>query len=72
MIKIEAVSLEQAYKDAAATLKCSVTEMAVEIVQAPSGGFLGLFKKPAIIVATIDNQKLPQSRKSKRIKKKRR
>ena len=58
MIKIEAVTLEQAYKDAAATLKCSVTEMAVEVVQAPSGGFLGLFKKPAIIVAAIDKSKL--------------
>ncbi|QOP46230.1 Jag N-terminal domain-containing protein [Sulfurimonas paralvinellae] len=57
MIKIEAVTLEEAYKDAAATLKCSVTEMAVEVVQAPSGGFLGLFKKPAIIVATIDKSK---------------
>ncbi len=58
MIKIEAVTLEQAYKDAAATLKCSVTEMAVEVVQAPNGGFLGLFKKPAIIVAAIDKSKL--------------
>jgi spoIIIJ-associated protein len=57
MIKIEAVTLEQAYKDAAATLKCSVTEMAVEVVQAPSSGFLGLFKKPAIIVAAIDRSK---------------
>jgi predicted RNA-binding protein Jag len=44
MIKIEAVTLEQAYKDAAATLKCSVTEMAVEVVQAPSSGFLGLLE----------------------------
>ncbi len=57
MIKIEAVTLEQAYKDAAATLKCSVTEIAVEVVQAPNSGFLGFFKKPAIIVATIDNVK---------------
>ena len=57
MIKIEAVTLEEAYKDAAAALKCSVTEMAVEVVQAPSSGFLGLFKKTAIIVATIDKKK---------------
>ena len=57
MIKIEAVTLEQAYKDAAATLKCSVTEIAVEVVQAPNSGFLGFFKKPAIIVATINNAK---------------
>jgi len=58
MIKIEAVTLEEAYKNAATTLKCSVTEMAVEVVQAPSNGFLGLFKKPAVIVATIDKSKI--------------
>ena len=58
MIKIEAVTLEKAYKDAAATLKCSVTEMVVEVVQVPSSGFLGLFKKPAIIVATVDKKRV--------------
>jgi spoIIIJ-associated protein len=57
MIKIEAVTLEEAYKNAAATLKCSVTELVVEVVQVPNSGFLGLFKKPAIIVATIDKSK---------------
>jgi len=61
MIKIEAVTLEEAYKNAATTLKCSVTEMVVEVVQAPSSGFLGLFKKPAIIVATIDKSKVVKS-----------
>ena len=68
MIKIEAVTLEQAYKDAAATLKCSVTEMAVEVVQAPSGGFLGLFKKPAIIVAAIDKSKIAETKKEAPVK----
>ncbi|MEN4052846.1 MULTISPECIES: Jag N-terminal domain-containing protein [Sulfurimonas] len=68
MIKIEAVTLEEAYKDAAATLKCSVTEMAVEVVQAPSSGFLGLFKKPAIIVATIDKSKVA-TKKQESVKK---
>lgn len=56
MIKIEAVTLEGAFKDAAAALDCSVTHLAVEVVQAPSNGFLGLFKKKAIIVATIKNE----------------
>jgi len=63
MIKIEAVTLEEAYKNAATTLKCSVTEMAVEVVQVPSSGFLGMFKKPAIIVATIDKSKLASVKK---------
>ncbi|ADN09713.1 Jag N-terminal domain-containing protein [Sulfurimonas autotrophica] len=63
MIKIEAVTLEGAFKDAAAALDCSVTQLAVEVVQAPSGGFLGLFKKKAIIVATIKNELLDEKKK---------
>ena len=51
MIKIEAVTLEAAYKDAASKLECSVTELKIEVVQVPSKGILGLFKKSAIIVA---------------------
>lgn len=51
MIKIETATLEDAYKEASSTLGCSVTELIIEVVQAPSSGFLGLFKKNAIIVA---------------------
>jgi spoIIIJ-associated protein len=54
MIKIEAVTLEEAYQNAATSLQCSVTELVVEVVQAPSKGFFGFFKKSAIIVATVD------------------
>ncbi len=57
MIKIEAYTLEDAYSKAAAELGCSVTELVVEVVQYPSSGFLGLFRKQAIIVATYDNSK---------------
>jgi len=52
MIKIEALTLEEAYQDAASSLKCSVTELRIEVIQSPSNGFLGMFKKSAIIVAT--------------------
>ncbi|MEA1955343.1 MAG: Jag N-terminal domain-containing protein [Campylobacterota bacterium] len=52
MIKIEAVTLEEAYKEASLKLKCSVTQLKTEVVQHPSSGFLGMFKKSAIIVAT--------------------
>ncbi len=55
MIKIEAKTLEEAYSNASETLKCSVTELVVEIVQQPNNGILGLFKKSAIIVATKKN-----------------
>jgi spoIIIJ-associated protein len=51
MIRIESKTLENAYSQAAEKLKCSVTQLHVEIVQYPSGGFLGLFEKNAIIVA---------------------
>lgn len=51
MVKIEAPTLEDAYAQASKALECSVTELQVEIAQHPSKGFLGLFKKPAIIVA---------------------
>ncbi|NOR58510.1 MAG: protein jag [Sulfurimonas sp.] len=51
MIKIESTTLEEAYQDAASTLECSVTQLKIEVVQYPSSGFLGLFKKTAIIVA---------------------
>jgi spoIIIJ-associated protein len=52
MKKIEADTLEQAYAQAAKEFACSVTQLQVEIIQFPSKGILGMFKKPAIIVAT--------------------
>ena len=51
MKKIEADTLEEAYKNAAKELNCSVTEINYEIVQYPATGMMGLFKKPAIIIA---------------------
>lgn len=55
MTKVEAPTLEKAYELAAAKLSCSVTELQYEVVQYPSKGVLGLFKKQAIIVATRAN-----------------
>lgn len=52
MIKIESSTLESAYSEAAKRLECSVTELNIEVIQYPRSGFLGLFKKSAIIVAT--------------------
>ncbi len=52
MIKIEAANLEEAYSQAALKLECSITELNTEVIQQPSNGFLGLFKKSAIIVAS--------------------
>ncbi len=56
MIKIESPTLEGAYKDAATALKCSVTELKIEVIQLPSKGVFGLFKKNAVIVAAKENK----------------
>lgn len=69
MIKIEALTLEEAYSQAATKLECSVTQLKIEVVQVPSKGLLGLFKKPAIIVAAIDSSK-PQEEKPQETTKK--
>lgn len=62
MIKIESITLEEAYQEAAKSLDCSVTELIVEVVQAPSSGFLGFFKKKAIIVATVKRSQSHQEK----------
>lgn len=65
MIKIEALTLDKAFEDAALKLECSVTELAIEVVQHPKAGVLGFFKKSAIIVATIDTKMLEANKKKK-------
>ena len=59
MTKVEAPSLEEAYKKAALALECSVSELQCEVVQYPSGGVLGFMKKNAIIIATQDKNVKP-------------
>ena len=55
MKRIEADTLEEAYSKAAKELACSVTELNYEIVQYPTSGVMGLFKKTAIIIAVKKN-----------------
>lgn len=64
MKKIEASSLEFAYAKAASEFGCSVTVLQVEIIQFPSKGILGLFKKPAIIVAHLPVQEAKVEKKA--------
>jgi len=61
MKKIEADTLELAYAQAARDFECSVTQLQVEIIQFPSKGILGLFKKSAIIVANLPLSITPPS-----------
>ncbi len=51
MKKFEAVTLEEAYQKAATELSCTISNLEYEVIQYPSKGMLGLFKKSAIIVA---------------------
>lgn len=53
MIKVEAVTLEEAYSKAASELSCSVTELELNVLQYPSSGFLGFGKKIAIVEARV-------------------
>ena len=55
MKKVEAPTLEEAYAKASQALECSISELQCEVVQHPSKGLLGLFKKTAIIIAVRKN-----------------
>ena len=50
-IAFEGATLEEAYSKATAAFECSLTELTSEIIQTPSSGFMGMFKKNAIIKA---------------------
>jgi len=63
-MRIEAKNLGDAYKKAIDELNCSVTELDIKVVQYPSSGFLGFFKKNAIIEVTRENGE--KSHKAKR------
>ncbi len=68
MKKIEAPTLQDAYTKATEELGCSITDLDFEIVQNSSRGFLGLFKKNAIIIAkckqSFKNESQPRRKNS--------
>jgi spoIIIJ-associated protein len=57
MIKIVAPTLEEAYKKASVALDCSIVDIDIEILQAPSRGIFGLFSREAIINASHKSEK---------------
>ncbi|WP_103589445.1 Jag N-terminal domain-containing protein [Campylobacter concisus] len=59
-MKIEANTLQEAFQKAAEQLNCSVTQLDIKVLQHPSSGFLGFFKRSAIIEASLENQPKPQ------------
>ena len=69
MKRFEAETLEKACQKAANEFNCLVTELVYDIVQYPKKGFLGLFSKNAIIVATLKNiPNVNETQKDKSIK----
>ena len=61
MKKIQAKTLEEAYRLACESLGCSMKELQYEVIQYPRGGFLGLFAKPAVIVASCTKASEPSA-----------
>ncbi len=67
MIKVEAPTLEGAYKEASKVLECSVSELQCEVVQYPSKGIFGFMKKGAIVMASCEDiQKKSFTKKDKK------
>jgi len=60
MTKVEAPTLEEAYKKASLSLECSISELQCEVVQHPTKGILGFLRKNAIIVATCKSSKIKE------------
>ena len=50
-------TLEEAYEKASTSLKCSITDLQIDILQAPSKGIFGFFAKEAIISVTLQKEK---------------
>ncbi|MDR3163136.1 MAG: Jag N-terminal domain-containing protein [Helicobacteraceae bacterium] len=59
MKKIEAPTLEEAFTKAAREFNCSVTDLEVQVIGEAKSGFLGLFKRPAVIVASRKHSEPP-------------
>lgn len=67
-IAFEGATLDEAYKKATTEFGCSITELKSEIIQAPTSGFLGFFKKNAIIKVFRETIVKEESIKVKRTK----
>ncbi len=55
--QFSAPTLEDAYELAAKALQASIIDIEVKVIQKPHSGFLGFFKKDAIITVSLSNEK---------------
>ncbi len=65
-LKIEAKTIDEAYQKATKEFDCSIVELDIQIVQHPSAGILGMFKKNAIISVTKKGKLQKQLKKEGR------
>lgn len=64
-MRIEAENLQAAFEKAASELGCSVTQLDIKVLQNPSSGFLGFFKKTAVIEAVREDVAAQQKHENK-------
>ncbi len=63
--QIEAKTIDEAYQKATKEFDCSIIELDIQILQHPSAGLLGMFKKNAIISVTKKDEKLKEPKKER-------
>ena len=68
MKTIEAKTIDEAYQKASKEFNCSIVELDIEIVQNPSAGILGMFRKNAIISVAKKGQ-MRETKEERRVEK---
>jgi spoIIIJ-associated protein len=69
-IKIEAASLEEAYKKASRELGCSIADLDIRVLQHPAKGILGIGRKNAVILVRCAKSDEPAVRQIEEVEKK--
>ena len=64
-VQIESKTIEEAYLKASKEFNCSIVELDIEIIQNPSVGILGMFKKNAIISVKKKGEEQKESGRKK-------
>ena len=70
LVKIEATTLEEAYKKASEELGCSITDLDIKVLQRPSKGILGIGRKNAVILVRCTRPKPAAAERIEEVEKK--
>lgn len=69
-MRIEADNLKEAYQKVVDEFKCSITELDIQVIQHPSNGIMGFFKKTAILEVSKEGVKPKRAKKQSKETKK--